>query len=286
MKRGKEFGNILDECLERLLVKGETVEQCLESYPEHAAELEPLLIMAVATKKALAIQPDREFKARARYQIHSVLEKATPKKRVPVMTWQSRWAVALVSVLAVVVAGGGTVVAADNSMPDNPLYRVKLATEQVRLSLSQSDMDKAELCATLADRRVAEIDHMVDKGQSQRLEMAAQRLIMHLAMMNTLRLAEISEKKAVARLVQPPVVGEKEKAELEMVREPASALAMRRARLRILLGRFAVKHPDRLQAILDRVPDSSKPALRKAIAVSIASYQQALMNLEQQGKSR
>ena len=68
MKRNKEFNNILDECLERLLVKGETVEQCLASYPQYAAELEPLLQMAVAAKEASAIQARPEFKAKARYE--------------------------------------------------------------------------------------------------------------------------------------------------------------------------------------------------------------------------
>ena len=67
MKETKEFNNILDECLERLLVRGDTLEQCLVSYPEQAGELEPLLQTALATKKALAIQPRPEFKARARY---------------------------------------------------------------------------------------------------------------------------------------------------------------------------------------------------------------------------
>ncbi|GAI42438.1 unnamed protein product, partial [marine sediment metagenome] len=43
MSKEKEFDNILDECLERLLVNGETIEQCLQSYPEQAANLKPLL---------------------------------------------------------------------------------------------------------------------------------------------------------------------------------------------------------------------------------------------------
>ena len=76
MKRGKEFDNILDECLERLLVEGEAVEQCLDSFPEDAAELEPLLRTAMVVNKAVAVQPDLEFKARARYQFQSLLEEA------------------------------------------------------------------------------------------------------------------------------------------------------------------------------------------------------------------
>ena len=43
MGSNKQFNNILDECLESLLTGQETVEQCLQRYPEYAAELEPLL---------------------------------------------------------------------------------------------------------------------------------------------------------------------------------------------------------------------------------------------------
>ena len=47
--KNSELENILDECLERL-VKGETVEQCLQRYPEQAAQLELLLRTAQAVK--------------------------------------------------------------------------------------------------------------------------------------------------------------------------------------------------------------------------------------------
>ena len=73
MKRNQEFSDILDECLERLLVKGETLEQCLANHPEQAVELRPLLETALAAKQASAIEPSPEFKARARYQFHSAL---------------------------------------------------------------------------------------------------------------------------------------------------------------------------------------------------------------------
>jgi len=182
MKRDKEFNNILDECLERLLVKGETIEQCLLSYPEYAAELEPLLHTVVATKKALAIQPRPEFKSEARYQFRLALQKVEPKRRLPFLGWQPRWAIAMVALLVLLLAGGGTVAAAGNSMPDSLLYPVKLATEQVRLKLTPSDIGKAELYAELADRRVAEIVYMVNKGKPEQVEPTAERLNKHLVL--------------------------------------------------------------------------------------------------------
>ena len=87
MKKSREFDNILDECLERLLVNGDTVEQCLESYPQHATELEPLLRTAVATKKALSFQPPPEFKVRAGDRLNSLLQEVKPQRRLPVLGW-------------------------------------------------------------------------------------------------------------------------------------------------------------------------------------------------------
>ena len=73
MKRKREFNHTFDECLERLLTGGETIEQCLRSYPEQAEELEPLLKTALAARKASAIQPRPEFRDRARHQFHLAL---------------------------------------------------------------------------------------------------------------------------------------------------------------------------------------------------------------------
>ena len=80
MKKAREFDNILDECLERVLIKGETVEQCLAQYPEHAAELEPLLRTALETKEAVAIKPRPEFRERASYQFQAALREMESKK--------------------------------------------------------------------------------------------------------------------------------------------------------------------------------------------------------------
>lgn len=276
MNRGKEFNNILDECLERLLVKGDTVEQCLESYPEHGAELEPLLRTAVAANKALSIQPHPEFKARARYQLNSLLQEVKPKRRLPVLGWQPRWAMALAVFLVVLLSiGGGTALAADRIMPGSPLYPVKLATEQVRLTLTRSDIGKAELYATLADRRVAEIAYMVNKGKHRQVEQIAQRLNKHLTMITSLSLAEKAGSEALSVPAPAPP-----RPQAEKEGKGVYTMADRRARLRVRLGQYAVNHPAKLQALLDRAPESAKPALQRTIALSAASYKKALEDLD------
>ena len=172
----KEFDNILDECLERLLIRGETLEQCLRRYPQQAVELKPLLETALAAKEAAAVQPRPEFRARASYQFRAALqEKATPKRRF-LFGWMPQWATALAIVLVLLLAGGGTVAAASNSMPDSFLYPVKLATEEVQLALTPSQVDKAELCARFADRRIAEIVYMAEQGDADEIDLITQRL--------------------------------------------------------------------------------------------------------------
>ncbi|MBE9512665.1 MAG: hypothetical protein IMY77_01185 [Chloroflexi bacterium] len=310
MKKSSDFENILDACLERL-VKGETVEQCLESYPELAVQLEPLLRTAQAAREVSAILPRAEFKARARYEFRSALQAATTKRRLPLFGLRRGWVMALMIVSILLVSGGGTAAAASNSMPDSRLYPVKLATEQVQLALTPSDMGKARLCTVLADKRIAEIIYMADKGDAQCVEVITQRLDERLTELTMLVSAseagdtpqvltevpaeppsELPEESTVA----PPVPSE----EVETVPVPAPvpsdkaiddsnkgdsnkddhAKNNNRAKLRVAVAVYAADHPAALRAELRRVPASVRPALRRAISVSEAGYKKALAALD------
>jgi hypothetical protein len=273
MKTGKEFNNTLDECLQRLLVKGETIEQCLQSYPEQAAQLKPLLEAALAVKEASAIQPRAEFKARARYQFRSALQEATSRRSRPFFGWLPRWATVVTIVLVLLLAGGGTVAAAAGSMPDSPLYPVKLATEQVKLMLTPSQMGKARLCARLADRRVAEIIYMANKGDAHQVELITQRLDRRLAMLAVL--ASALEVEWAPMLMAAPAPADEAGAE-----KGAPAQANNRAKLRSTVAGYAARNSAELRAILEKVPASAKAALLQAIAVSEADYEKALEALD------
>ena len=276
MKETREFNNILDECLERLLVKGETVEQCLASYAEEADELGPLLQTALATKKALAIQPRPEFKARVRYQLSSAFQEVKPKRRFSFLSWQPRWATAVAAVLILLLGGGSTVAAAGSSMPDDLLYPVKLATEQVQLALTFSNMGRAELCAELADRRVEEIIYMADKGDAQQVEVIAQRLDNHLVMIASLGSVLENNGATTAQVqFQAPVPSQETLGDGDVY-----SGANNRARLRLTLECCAANNEADLQDVLETAPESVKPALRQAIAVSGSGYEKALDALD------
>ena len=300
MKKSSDFENILNDCLERL-AKGETLEQCLESHPEQATQLKPLLLTAQAARKAAAILPRTEFKARARYEFHSaLLQKASTKRRAPSLSWWPRWAVALMVASILLIAGGGTAIAATNSMPDSPLYPVKLATEQLQLALTPSDMGKARVCTMLADRRVAEIIYMAGKGDIQWVEVVTQRLDERLATLAVLVSAPeaggtpevFTEEPAMAPLAPPEESAVPPSGPPGMVTAPGPAEEARngkdasvgnnnRAKLRTVVAGYAANHPDALRAVLRKAPESAKPALRRAIAVSVGGYKRALAALDQ-----
>lgn len=270
MNKNREFDDILDECLERLLAKGETLEQCLQSYPEQAAELKPLLETALATKRASAIEPRPEFRARARYQFHSALQTIESKR--PFFSWLPRWATVVAIALALLlVGGGGTVAAAAGSMPDEPLYPVKIASEQVRLVLTPSSLGKAELYASLADKRVAEIIYVANKGDARQVELTTQRLnyvLTRIAILVSARMEEGGIKRTPLPALTPDESAENGK--------DISIPANSRAKLRLALARYAINHPTALRAVLNAAPEPVKPALRQAIAVSVAGYEKAL----------
>jgi len=279
--KNKEFDGILNECLERLLVRGETIEQCLQSYPEQAAELKPLLETALVARKASAIQPRTDFKARARYQFRSALQEIAARKSRPFWGWFPQWATAVAIVLVLLLAGGGTVAAAADSMPDSPLYPVKLATEQVRLTLTPSQIGKARLCTELADKRVAEIIYMANKGDARQVELITRRLDERLGTLVVLVLAQ-REGEAPMLLVPPePAAPSAEEAPPLPGKDWGGRNgADNRAQLRNAVAHHAASNQAVLRAVLDQVPESAKPALRRAIAVSEVGYQRVLEALD------
>ncbi|MFH1647088.1 MAG: DUF5667 domain-containing protein [Chloroflexota bacterium] len=175
MGKVNEFDNILDECLERLL-RGEAIEPCLADYPDHADELEPLLRTALDARDAAAIRPRPGFRDRARYQFQAAIRDTEVRGSRGFLGWQPRWVTAIAVVIALLAVGSGTVAAASNSLPDGPLYPVKLATEAVQVALTPSATGKAQLYVKLADKRVDEIINMADKGKVKQVERATDRL--------------------------------------------------------------------------------------------------------------
>ncbi|MDD4874655.1 MAG: DUF5667 domain-containing protein, partial [Dehalococcoidales bacterium] len=83
------------------------------------------------------------------------------------------------------LSGGGVVSASGSSMPDSPLYSVKLASEQARLFFAFSDEGKAELYTRLIDERVLEIVNMASENNAQAIKKATDVMRDQLSMLAT-----------------------------------------------------------------------------------------------------
>jgi len=69
----KSFDDILDECVDRIN-RGESIEDCLGSYPEHSEQLQPLLSAMFDTQRAYKFTPSSEAKWAARQRFNAARE--------------------------------------------------------------------------------------------------------------------------------------------------------------------------------------------------------------------
>jgi len=163
----RSLASILDECL-AALSRGESLEACLARYPQHAEELRTHLLLA----QRLGLTPRHEPRPGARsaawQQFRTRAEDIRLGRRPRFsisISWMRPLAIAAAVVLAILVAGGGTVYASQDALPDSPLYRVKLATEDVRLWFVFDDVRKAEILLDQSNERTDEIMEMVRSGK-------------------------------------------------------------------------------------------------------------------------
>ena len=209
MNRDKEFEDILEECLERMLTHGDSVEQCLKLHPEYAARLEPLLKTAASVNRAVDVKPSAEFKARAAYQMRVAMGDRTPSKyHRPWWQWHPRWALAAGVAVSVLVLGTSAVFASTASLPGNPLYAVKLVTENVRIQLAGSDIQKAGLYARYADKRMSEMNQLVEAGKIRNIDSVAERFDVTVTNMSNLSLDGAEEFTMLAAQAPGPVAAD------------------------------------------------------------------------------
>ena len=103
------FDKILDQCVDRIN-RGQRVQDCLASYPEHAEELGPLLQSMLDTRTAYTFAPSSETKTAARRRFDVALEEVTrgrEERRVlfPRIFGRSKAWVAVAAVLLVTLIG-------------------------------------------------------------------------------------------------------------------------------------------------------------------------------------
>ena len=293
----RKLDDIFNECYERI-IQGESFESCLARYPEHAAELEPLLRTAFGvTWRASSLKPRPEFKHWARARLEGSQHYAQKQRQVEKpspFSWRRSWAVAVAVILVILLTGSSTVAASSDALPDETLYPVKLATEQVRVAFTFSDEQKAEVHTQLADTRATEIETMSNEGKTEAAAVAAERLAIQLEQANyamakvesaNVKASQpltVPEQAAPAQVAPPTAAPTPEQTtpvpapapapeQAEPAAPPAAATTKDQAavekteRLQQSLDESASRSLTALENALEKAPPQSKPALQRAI---------------------
>lgn len=166
--RFRSFRSILDECV-TAIQHGETVEACLARYPRHAARLKPLLGLAqkVRSTPPIAPRPWAQTTAWNTVRRRAADLRAGKRRAASIHVsfgWLKPLAVVFAFLLAVGVSGGATAFAAQDALPNETLYPVKLFTEDVHVWVTFDDSSKADILLDQSDERMDEVETLVSRG--------------------------------------------------------------------------------------------------------------------------
>jgi len=280
MHREEPFNieNILNECIESIHNSDKTVEDCLNDYPEHAGELEPLLRMFSQSKKASMVEPREEFRSRARYEFYSAVDEICDRRKSPWFKISTKWMqVAVSALVGLMVTGGGVIAASGDTLPGQPLYSVKMMTEQVRMGLTFSEAGRTELNAELAERRIDEIIALADEGQADLISETTNRLNVNLMRLSegdvdfrTTEASSVLNENLPGIVSYPPEDGVMPGHIDSFTVNPGDSQQV------ISLKEKAAEGYSNLVAKLNQAPEDCRPALEEALAVLIQGYEAAI----------
>lgn len=145
------FDLILDNCLTQLASGASTLDECLARYPEHAAQLRPLLKVAQGFEGARDVRPSPAFKARARAKLTLHMQ-AHPRRSKPVFMPSLRVAFIMAALVLVFLTAGTAL--AQSALPGDMLYDWKLTSEEIWRANASNSLE-ADLF--LANRRMDEM---------------------------------------------------------------------------------------------------------------------------------
>ncbi len=164
----RDLTTAFDDCLDRLN-NGESLQACLDAYPQFATALRPLLQTGFAIKQAspnpLEVQTAQD---RGRARVLQALQQPTLVRRNRWQPIQRLVAAAALLVLIMSSFLGGATLAAESSLPGDPLYGLKRLTENVRV------LADAQLAPQFGQRRLDEIRQLQALQRSESVDFIGQ----------------------------------------------------------------------------------------------------------------
>ena len=124
----KDFQRILEECLTKLSNGTATVDECLACYPEHAAQLKPLLQTVLHLNRGREVMPSPTFSAYTRSAVIQYI-RSHPRQPRNIMPLFQRSALAFAMLLVALLITGTA--QAQSALPGSAFYSWKLTSEHV-----------------------------------------------------------------------------------------------------------------------------------------------------------
>ena len=184
------FASIVDNCLDLVLSGETTLDEALKRYPEHADRLRSFLETALwiehhkqvfnapaglkasqktLLQRSLPSYPQKAYSGFLGNRIQISLQSLFSRR-----TLQLAGSVALVIIL-LFSSSAGIVLAAKNSIPGDLLYQPKLSIEKAALFFSIDDTYDAELLIEFTDRRLFEVESVIQQNRLSYLPGTVQR---------------------------------------------------------------------------------------------------------------
>ena len=154
-------------------------------------------------------------------------------------------------VLALSAVGGGTVYAAQDSLPGDTLYSVKLSTEGITMMLQGDDVARAERALNFADKRVREMVTLTERERLGDLGVAADKYCCAMNMSLVRMESALGNGGSLAGNITACVV------------------------------EAAAEHLPVLDGVYNVTPDEAKQAMTRAMEQALTCYQSAIQVREQ-----
>ena len=159
-----EYDVILDECVDLISSGESSLEECLASYPEYAAQMEPILITVLCLQEeGRDVVPSPALRSRIRGELsHAMKNNPKKKSRFPVFFWR----MVITASMTMLTLMMTSTVFAQEALPGENLYQWKLASETVWRAVA---VDPLGTDLKLSDRRVSEYV-AVSSDEQQRMK--------------------------------------------------------------------------------------------------------------------
>ncbi len=179
----QEISQIIDNGLEAIRAGRATLDQVLEQHPLQAEAIRPELeagLWLVGKRKEVDARPGFVAASRKRVleRIQAEARSQGAKHAFFGFAWPRRplyRLAAAISLLIMLLTGfGGTLTVSQTSLPGQNLYAVKRASEQVAYSVTLDEVDRVELSAQFADRRLDESEVLITIGEYSKAQYTLQ----------------------------------------------------------------------------------------------------------------